>query len=209
MTQAVKQSADSAHQANLFAESASRVALKGSAVVSEVVDTMGQISESAKRIMDIIGVIDGIAFQTNILALNAAVEAARAGEQGRGFAVVATEVRNLAQRSAAAAKEIKELIDDSVNKVAEGSSLVTQAGTTMQEVVSSVRRVTDIVQEISAASREQTEGIGQINTAMSQMDQVTQQNAALVEEAAAAAGALEDQAARLLQTVSVFKVKGG
>ena len=208
LTSTVGHNADNAREASTLAAQASEIAVRGGGVVGSVVQKMAGINESSKRIADIIAVIDGIAFQTNILALNAAVEAARAGEQGRGFAVVASEVRGLAQRSAAAAKEIKELIDDSVNKVTEGSALVTQAGTTMQEVVSSVRRVTDIVQEISAASREQTEGIGQINIAMTQMDQVTQQNAALVEEAAAAAGALEDQAAKLLQTVSVFKVKG-
>jgi methyl-accepting chemotaxis protein len=209
LTSTVGHNADNARQASTLATEASEIAVRGGSVVGDVIQKMAGINESSKRIVDIIAVIDGIAFQTNILALNAAVEAARAGEQGRGFAVVASEVRVLAQRSAAAAKEIKELIDDSVNKVADGSALVTQAGATMQEVVSSVGRVTDIVQEISAASREQTEGIGQINMAMSQMDQVTQQNAALVEEAAAAAGALEDQAAKLLQTVSVFKVKGG
>ncbi len=206
LTSTVKQNADNARQANQMAISASAVAAKGGSVVSEVVETMGSIDASAKKIVDIIGVIDGIAFQTNILALNAAVEAARAGEQGRGFAVVASEVRSLAQRSAAAAKEIKTLIDDSVNKVDQGSKLVAQAGTTMKEVVDSVKHVTDIMSEILAASQEQSAGIEQVNTAISQMDQVTQQNAALVEEAAAAASSLEEQAASLAATVSVFKV---
>jgi len=168
---------------------------------------MGSINASSKKIVDIISVIDGIAFQTNILALNAAVEAARAGEQGRGFAVVASEVRSLAQRSSAAAKEIKELIDDSVEKVDSGSKLVEQAGTTMAEVVASVRRVTDIVGEISAASHEQSTGIEEINRAITQMDEVTQQNAALVEEAAAAAQSLQEQAGKLTQVVSVFKLR--
>jgi len=170
------------------------------------VETMGSINDSSKKIFDIIGVIDGIAFQTNILALNAAVEAARAGEQGRGFAVVATEVRNLAQRSAAAAKEIKALIGDSVNKVDAGSKLVDQAGETMQEIVESIRRVTGIMAEITAASQEQTSGIEQVNQAIGAMDDVTQQNAALVEEAAAAAGAMQDQATGLAQVVSIFKL---
>jgi methyl-accepting chemotaxis protein len=182
------------------------VAGKGGAVVSQVVDTMTSINQSSKKIVDIIGVIDGIAFQTNILALNAAVEAARAGEQGRGFAVVAAEVRTLAQRSAAAAKEIKALIDDSVDKVDAGARLVDQAGTTMDEIVESVKRVTDIISEITAASQEQTSGIEQVNQAISQMDQVTQQNASLVEEAAAAAESMQVQSRNLAQTVSVFKL---
>ena len=206
LTSTVKQNADNARQSNQLAMTASEVAMKGGSVVSQVVETMGSINDSANKIVDIIGVIDGIAFQTNILALNAAVEAARAGEQGRGFAVVAAEVRNLAQRSASAAKEIKTLISDSVDKVNVGSRLVNDAGTTMQEVVESVRRVTDIMGEITAASQEQTDGIEQINQAVMQMDQVTQQNAALVEEAAAAAEALQDQASNLLQVVSVFKL---
>jgi len=206
LTSTVKQNADNARQSNQLALTASEVAVRGGAVVSQVVDTMGSINESANKIVDIIGVIDGIAFQTNILALNAAVEAARAGEQGRGFAVVASEVRNLAQRSASAAKEIKTLIDDSVEKVNNGSRLVHDAGTTMAEVVESVRRVTDIMGEITAASQEQTDGIEQINQAVMQMDQVTQQNAALVEEAAAAAESLQDQANNLSQVVSVFKL---
>jgi methyl-accepting chemotaxis protein len=208
LTATVKQNADNARQANQFAVSASEVAEKGGAVMAEVVDTMGAINESARKIVDIIAVIDGIAFQTNILALNAAVEAARAGEQGRGFAVVASEVRSLAQRSAAAAKEIKALIDNSVDKADAGSRLVDQAGTTMREVVDSIRRVTDIMGEISAASQEQTEGIGQVQLAVSQMDQATQQNAALVEEAAAASESLREQAAKLAQTVAVFKLDG-
>ncbi|MBC7513583.1 MAG: MCP four helix bundle domain-containing protein [Herminiimonas sp.] len=206
LTSTVKQNADNARQANVLAASASAMALKGGAVVGEVVTTMSSINESARKIVDIIGVIDGIAFQTNILALNAAVEAARAGEQGRGFAVVAAEVRTLAQRSAAAAKEIKALIGDSVEKVNQGSRLVDQAGSTMGEIVDSVRRVTDIISEISAASTEQTGGIDQINVAITEMDQVTQQNAALVEEAAAAAEAMQEQAARLAQMVSVFQL---
>jgi methyl-accepting chemotaxis protein len=206
LTSTVKQNADNARQANQLAMSASEVASKGGAVVAQVVDTMGSINDSSKKIVDIIGVIDGIAFQTNILALNAAVEAARAGEQGRGFAVVASEVRNLAQRSAAAAKEIKELISDSVEKVDAGAKLVNQAGATMEEIVDSVRRVTDIMGDITAATQEQTSGIEQINTAITQMDEVTQQNAALVEEAAAASEAMQDQAQQLVQVVSVFKV---
>ena len=206
LTATVKQNADNARQANQLAASASEVALKGGAVVSQVVATMGSINESAKKIVDIISVIDGIAFQTNILALNAAVEAARAGEQGRGFAVVAAEVRNLAQRSAAAAKEIKSLISDSVEKVEVGSKLVGQAGTTMEEVVDSVRRVTDIMGEITAASQEQSAGIGQVNQAIIEMDSVTQQNAALVEQAASAAKSLQDQAAEVANVVSIFKL---
>ncbi|MFC7514873.1 methyl-accepting chemotaxis protein [Herbaspirillum sp. GCM10030257] len=206
LTSTVRQNADSAQQANSLAVSASEVAIKGGAVVSQVVDTMGSINASARKIVDIIGVIDSIAFQTNILALNAAVEAARAGEQGKGFAVVATEVRQLAQRSAAAAKEIKELIDDSVEKVDLGAKLVDQAGATMQEIVDSVGRVTHIMGEISVASKEQTDGIEQVNQAITQMDEVTQQNAALVEEAAAAAASLQDQAVSLSHVVSVFKL---
>jgi methyl-accepting chemotaxis protein len=206
LTSTVKQNADNARQANQLAASASTVAVKGGAVVSQVVDTMGSINESSKKIVDIISVIDGIAFQTNILALNAAVEAARAGEQGRGFAVVASEVRNLAQRSAAAAKEIKALIDTSVEKVDAGSKLVGEAGSTMEEIVDSVKRVTDIMAEIMAATQEQSAGIEQVNQAIGQMDQVTQQNAALVEEAAAAAQAMQDQAGNLAKAVSVFKL---
>ena len=205
----VKQNADNARQANVLAASASAVALKGGAVVAQVVDTMASINDSSKKIVDIISVIDGIAFQTNILALNAAVEAARAGEQGRGFAVVATEVRSLAQRSAAAAQEIKTLIGDSVTKVEAGNVLVAAAGSTMDEVVASVRRVTDIMGEISAASQEQSAGIAQVNEAIAQMDAVTQQNAALVEEAAAAAESLQDQAGHLSQVVGVFRVDAG
>ncbi|WP_343653226.1 methyl-accepting chemotaxis protein [Herbaspirillum sp.] len=209
LTSTVKQNADNAKQANQFAVSASEVAEKGGAVVSQVVETMASITESSKKIVDIIAVIDGIAFQTNILALNAAVEAARAGEQGRGFAVVASEVRSLAQRSATAAKEIKGLIDNSVEKVDAGSTLVTEAGATMQDIVESVRRVTDIIGEITSASQEQTTGIEQINEAITQMDDVTQKNAALVEEAAAASQSLQDQASILMQTVSVFKLTVG
>ncbi|MES2296387.1 MAG: methyl-accepting chemotaxis protein [Pseudomonadota bacterium] len=208
LTSTVKQNADNARQANVLAGSAATVAVKGGAVVAQVVGTMGAIDASARKIVDIIAVIDGIAFQTNILALNAAVEAARAGEQGRGFAVVAAEVRNLAQRSASAAKEIKTLIDDSVEKVGAGSRLVGQAGSTMQEVVASVQRVSDIMSEISAASREQEAGIEQINRAVTEMDTVTQQNAALVEEAAAAADSLQEQAQQLAQKVSVFTLGG-
>jgi methyl-accepting chemotaxis protein len=206
LTSTVKQNADNARQANQLAVSASEVAVRGGSVVSQVVDTMSAINTSSRKIVDIIAVIDGIAFQTNILALNAAVEAARAGEQGRGFAVVASEVRSLAQRSAAAAKEIKGLIDDSVGKVAAGSHQVAEAGQTMEEIVASVKRVTDIMGEIMSASHEQTQGIEQINQAISQMDQVTQQNAALVEEAAAAAGSLQEQAGSLSQVVSVFQL---
>ncbi|MFZ6769624.1 methyl-accepting chemotaxis protein [Undibacterium sp. Di26W] len=202
----VKQNSDNARQAHQLSHSASAVAQKGGDVVSQVVDTMGFIHASSKKIVDIIAVIDGIAFQTNILALNAAVEAARAGEQGRGFAVVASEVRNLAQRSASAAKEIKDLINDSVEKVDQGTRLVGLAGSTMKEVVESVKRVSDIISEITAAGSEQSSGIDQINTAIIQMDQVTQQNAALVEQAAAAAAALQEQAASLSQVVSIFKL---
>jgi len=203
---AVRQNADNAAQANQMAMAASGIAAKGGAVVAQVVDTMGSINASSRKIVDIISVIDGIAFQTNILALNAAVEAARAGEQGRGFAVVATEVRNLAQRSATAAKEIKELIDDSVSKVDVGSRQVAEAGSTIQEVVESVRRVTDIMAEISSASDEQRAGIGQVHDAIHQMDEVTQQNAALVEQAAAAAAALQDQAHDLVEVVRIFNL---
>ncbi|MES2017115.1 MAG: methyl-accepting chemotaxis protein [Pseudomonadota bacterium] len=206
LTSTVKQNADNARQANTLAASASQVAVKGGKVVAEVVGTMASINASSKKIVDIIGVIDGIAFQTNILALNAAVEAARAGEQGRGFAVVAAEVRNLAQRAGSAAKEIKLLIDTSVDKVDTGTRLVAEAGTTMAEIVASVQRVTDIMGEITSASAEQESGIEQINIAISQMDTVTQQNAALVEQAAAAAASLQEQAADLEQVVSVFKV---
>ena len=206
LTATVKQNADNARQANQLAMSASAVAVRGGSVVSQVVETMGSINDSAKKIVDIIGVIDGIAFQTNILALNAAVEAARAGEQGRGFAVVASEVRSLAQRSAAAAKEIKGLIGDSVEKVDMGSRLVGDAGTTMDEIVESVKRVNDIMAEIMAASAEQSAGIEQINQVISQMDQVTQQNAALVEEASAAAESLQEQGAGLARTVTIFKL---
>ncbi len=209
LTSTVKQNADNAREANQLASAASDVALRGGKVVSEVVDTMSSIDASAKKIVDIIGVIDGIAFQTNILALNAAVEAARAGEQGRGFAVVASEVRNLAQRSAGAAKEIKMLIDDSVEKVGAGTKLVGQAGVTMEEVVSSVRRVTDIMSEIANASQEQSAGIEQVNHSIIEMDAMTQQNAALVEEAAAAAQSLQDQANELARVVSIFKLTEG
>ncbi|KAF0205746.1 MAG: methyl-accepting chemotaxis [Gallionellaceae bacterium] len=206
LTATVKQNADNAKQANQMAHNASAVAVKGGSVVKEVIGTMSSINESSRKIVDIISVIDGIAFQTNILALNAAVEAARAGEQGRGFAVVAAEVRNLAQRSAAAAKEIKSLIGDSVEKVEAGSRLVDDAGRTMEEIVNAVKRVTDIMSEISAASAEQSSGIEQVNQAITQMDEVTQQNAALVEEAAAAAESLEEEAQSLTRSVSVFKM---
>jgi methyl-accepting chemotaxis protein len=206
LTDTVQQNADNARQANQLAAKASEVAVRGGSVVSHVIDTMGSITASSKKIVDIIGVIDGIAFQTNILALNAAVEAARAGEQGRGFAVVASEVRNLAQRSAGAAKEIKALIGDSVDKVREGSTLVEQAGVTMEEVVASVRRVTDIMGEITSASLEQSAGIAQVNNSILEMDETTQQNAALVEEAAAAAASMQDQAANLARVVSIFKL---
>jgi len=209
LTSTVRQNADNARQANQLTAAASSVAVRGGEVVAQVVETMGAINDSSRRVVDIIGVIDGIAFQTNILALNAAVEAARAGEQGRGFAVVASEVRSLAQRSAAAAREIKGLIGDSVERVDAGSVLVAQAGATMQEVVESVRRVSDVVAEISAATSEQGEGIEQVNGAIAQMDQVTQQNSALVEEAAAAAEAMQDQAARLNALVAVFRLGEG
>ncbi|MFC0170545.1 methyl-accepting chemotaxis protein [Pseudoduganella danionis] len=206
LTAAVQHNNDNAQHANELAKSASAVALQGGSVVGQVVETMGAINESSRKIVDIISVIDGIAFQTNILALNAAVEAARAGEQGRGFAVVASEVRTLAHRSAAAAKEIKELIGDSVERVDTGSKLVEQAGVTMTEVVDSVARVTSIMGEISSAGAQQSAGIEQINQAVTEMDVVTQQNAALVEEAAAAADALKQQAARLEQMVSIFRL---
>jgi len=209
LTSTVKQNADNARQANTLAEAASGVAARGGQVIHQVVATMEQIHDASGKITDIISVIDGIAFQTNILALNAAVEAARAGEQGRGFAVVAGEVRNLAQRSAAAAKEIKTLIDDSSDKVDTGSRLVKEAGTTMSDIVDSVGRVTDILNEITSASQEQSAGIEQINEAIAQMDTVTQQNAALVEEAAAASQAMQDQATRLAQAVAVFKLEHG
>ncbi|MFC5461819.1 methyl-accepting chemotaxis protein [Massilia niabensis] len=208
LTTTVRQNADNARQANQLSITASEVAAQGGAVVGQVITTMGSINESSRKIVDIIGVIDGIAFQTNILALNAAVEAARAGEQGRGFAVVASEVRNLAQRSAAAAKEIKVLIGDSVDKVDAGAKLVDQAGATMEQVVESIRRVTDIMAEITHASAEQTGGIEQVNQAIGQMDEATQQNAALVEESAAAAASMQDQAAKLAQAVGVFKLDG-
>jgi methyl-accepting chemotaxis protein len=206
LTGTVKENADHARQASQLASSASEVAQKSGAVVGKVIETMTSINDSSNKIVDIISVIDGIAFQTNILALNAAVEAARAGEQGRGFAVVASEVRSLAQRSAAAAKEIKLLIDDSVGKVAVGSKLVDEAGATMRQVVDSVHRVTSIIADISVATTEQSDGIGQVNQALAQMDGVTQQNAALVEEAAAAAESLRDQAGHLADVVSVFKL---
>jgi methyl-accepting chemotaxis protein len=202
----VKQNADNAKQANQLAQGASTVAVSGGTIVGDVVKTMKGINDSSKKISDIIGVIDGIAFQTNILALNAAVEAARAGEQGRGFAVVASEVRSLAGRSAEAAKEIKKLINDSVERVEQGTALVDKAGVTMTEVVSSIKRVTDIMQEITAASIEQSQGVSQVGDAVTQMDQVTQQNAALVEESAAAAESLKLQAQQLVQVVSVFKL---
>jgi methyl-accepting chemotaxis protein len=205
----VKQNADNAKQANQLAQSASLVAVKGGQVVAQVVDTMKDINDSSKKIADIISVIDGIAFQTNILALNAAVEAARAGDQGRGFAVVASEVRSLAGRSAEAAKQIKTLISDSVTRVGQGTVLVNQAGVTMTEVVSSIRRVTDIMGEISAASTEQSQGVAQVGEAVIQMDQVTQQNAALVEQMAAAASSLRAQAQDLVGTVAVFKLTSG
>jgi len=208
LSSTVKQNADNAHQANQLAMNASTVAVQGGEVVAQVVNTMKGINEASRKISDIIGVIDGIAFQTNILALNAAVEAARAGEQGRGFAVVASEVRSLAGRSAEAAKEIKTLINVSVERVEQGTILVDQAGTTMNEVVTSIKRVTDIMGEISAASNEQSLGVSQVGEAVTQMDQVTQQNAALVEEMAAAASSLKSQAQDLVQTVAVFKLSG-
>ena len=208
LTSTVKQNADNAKQGNQLVQTASEVAARGGAVVGNVVTTMGSISESSKRIADIIGVIDGIAFQTNILALNAAVEAARAGEQGRGFAVVAAEVRSLAQRSASAAKEIKDLITDSVHKVEAGTALVNEAGATMNDVVSSVRRVTDIMSEITAASQEQAAGIDQVSQAVNQLDQITQQNAALVEEAAAATETMRGEAGMLDSAVEVFHIAG-
>ena len=206
LTSTVKQNADNARQANQLAVSASEVAVRGGSVVSQVVDTMGSINASSRKIVDIIGVIDGIAFQTNILALNAAVEAARAGEQGRGFAVVASEVRNLAQRSAGAAKEIKELIGDSVDKVDAGSRLVDEAGQTMELIVTSIKQVADIMGEITAATQEQSNGIEEVNQAITQMDEMTQQNAALVEEAAAAAESMQEQAQNLAHAVSIFKL---
>jgi methyl-accepting chemotaxis protein len=209
LTGTVRQNADNARQANALAESASAVALRGGAVVAQVVETMASINASSKQVVDIIGVIDGIAFQTNILALNAAVEAARAGEQGRGFAVVATEVRNLAQRSAAAAKEIKTLIGSSVERVDAGARLVDEAGSTMEEIVNSVKRVTDIMAEISSASAEQSAGIEQVNAAIWRMDEATRQNAALVEQASAAAASLQDEAVTLAEVVSLFKMEHG
>ena len=205
LTNTVQQNADNARQANLLASKASEVAMRGGSVVEHVVNTMGSITESSKKIVDIIGVIDGIAFQTNILALNAAVEAARAGEQGRGFAVVAAEVRNLAQRSASAAKEIKALIGDSVHKVHEGSNLVEQAGVTMEEVVVAVRRVSNIIGEITTASQEQSNGIARVSSSILEMDASTRQNAALVQQAAGAAEAMQGQASQLGRVVSVFK----
>ena len=208
LTDTVNQNAENARQADQLAVSASQVAIKGGEVVTQVIQTMGSINDSSKKIVDIIGVIDGIAFQTNILALNAAVEAARAGEQGKGFAVVATEVRSLAQRSSAAAKEIKSLIGDSVEKVDVGSKLVDQAGATMDDIVASVKRVNDIMGEITAASREQSEGIDQVNNAIAQMNEVTQQNTMLVEQAAAAAESMQDEARSMTDLISVFKFGG-
>jgi len=208
LSSTVRQNSDNAQQANQLAQGATNVAVEGGEVVARVVDTMKGINESSRKISDIISVIDGIAFQTNILALNAAVEAARAGEQGRGFAVVASEVRSLAQRSADAAKQIKGLIGTSVERVEQGTALVDQAGSTMQEVVSAIRRVTDLMGEISAASMEQSSGVAQVGQAVTQMDQATQQNAALVEESAAAAASLRSQAEQLVQSVAVFKLSG-
>jgi len=208
LTSTVKFNAENAREANALAISAAEIASRGGAVVGEVVNTMGSINDSSRKIVEIISVIDGIAFQTNILALNAAVEAARAGEQGRGFAVVASEVRNLAQRSASAAKDIKSLINDSVDKVSQGSDLVNKAGETMSEIVTSINRVTQIMTQISHASEEQSIGIAQVNDAITQMDQVTQQNAALVEQAAAAAESMQEQSAKLADVVSVFKLDG-
>ncbi len=207
LTDTVRQNADNASQANQLAVSASTVAAQGGHIVAQVVGTMGAIKQSSRKIVDIIGVIDGIAFQTNILALNAAVEAARAGEQGRGFAVVAAEVRNLAQRSAGAAKEIKALIGDSVGKIDVGSKLVDEAGQTMGLIMTSVKQVADIMSAITAASQEQSVGIEEVNRAIGQMDEITQQNAALVEQAAAAAQSMQDQAQKLSQAVSIFKLK--
>ncbi len=209
LTGTVRQSADSASQANRLAASASSVATRGGEVVAQVVSTMEQINASSRKIVDIIGVIDGIAFQTNILALNAAVEAARAGDQGRGFAVVASEVRSLAGRSAAAAREIKSLIGGSVERAEAGARLVGDAGQTMNEIVASVKGVSDIVGEITHAADEQSQGIGQVNNAVTQLDQMTQQNAALVEQSAAAAESLKDQAKRLSQVVGAFKLEHG
>ena len=209
LSSTVRQNADNAQQANQLAMSASTVATQGGEVVAQVVDTMRDINDSSRKIADIIGVIDGIAFQTNILALNAAVEAARAGEQGRGFAVVAGEVRNLAQRSSEAAKEIRGLITASVERVEQGSSLVDRAGVTMTEVVNSIRRVNDIMGEISAASQEQSSGVAQVGEAVTQMDQATQQNAALVEESAAAASSLKTRAEQMVQAVAVFRLSSG
>jgi aerotaxis receptor len=205
-TATVRQNADTALQASQLANAATEIAGKGGEAVANVVATMALISDSSRRIADIISVIDGIAFQTNILALNAAVEAARAGEQGRGFAVVATEVRNLAGRSASAAKEIKGLIDDSVEKVAIGSRIVGDAGKTMTEVVGQVKRVNDLISEITAASKEQTIGISQVGQAVAQLDEMTQQNAAMVEQSSAAANSMSDQAQRLVEAVKVFSV---
>ncbi|MET0549715.1 MAG: methyl-accepting chemotaxis protein, partial [Xanthomonas sp.] len=207
LTSTVKQNAENARQANQLAAGASETADRGGTVVRQVVETMQGISASSKKVVDIIGVIDGIAFQTNILALNAAVEAARAGEQGRGFAVVASEVRVLAQRSASAAKEIKDLIDDSVTRVAEGSALVDQAGRTMQDIVTSVQRVTDIMRDIASASQEQSAGIEQVNQTVVQMDEATQQNAALVEEASASARSMENEAGELARAVASFTLE--